>query len=263
MAAGLPASALLGGPSFPTTVADRVDKRYTAPGPRPAGIKATLDGIWVSDAETSKVYLMQYGSGAVKREVDIPASGLTCLTVDAIGIFVGADNGRRIIRMELEPKEKIPDEPQEYVKKAEWDTPGAGEVKWRNGAVVETMGVQGFIWRRGELFLAVPPAAAIHVFRPQDSSVVRTLQAPGIRPLGLAWDPDGNFWCADGNSRSFFKMDPISGKIIKQHMLPFNAPEEGGKIVVPYGLTIWQRMLYFCSPENGSIYRTPLVNRMS
>jgi hypothetical protein len=123
--------------------------------------------------------------------------------------------------------------------------------------------VQGFAWIRGELYCATPATAKITVVKGQDGSVLRELAAPGIRPQGCVIAPDGFLWCTDANSRSFFKMDTAGGKVIKQHMLPFDGPEKDGKIITPHGLTIWQRMLYFCSPHTSEIYRTPLVNRMS
>ncbi len=262
LAAGAPASTLLAQSTFPTTVADRVDRRYEAPVSRPMGIKATRDGIWLVDGETANAYLMSF-QGQIKAEIQTGTVRPTAIESDEVGVWIAGEEGKKLIRIEfLDEGGKVDFElaRQKYV----FDAPGVGIPKWGlPGEYMRDIGVQGLAWIRGELYCAVPAAARIIVVRGQDGSVLRELAAPGIRPQGCVIDPDGFLWCADGNSRSFFKMDAASGKIIKQHMLPFDTPEKDGKIIVPHGLTIWQRMLYFCSPYTGEIYRTPLVNRMS
>ncbi len=248
---GMAARGLFGGASFTTTVADRVERYCAAPGPRPTGIKATRHGIWVVDGETAKAYLLHFG-GAVNEEMEIKAPHPTAIEVDEVGLWIAVEGGKKLIRIELETGEKT----------REFDLPGGGPPKWRlpGGGAVE-IGIHGFGWHNGELFAACPAMATIYVVKSRDGSILRSLAAPGLRPQGLAWDRDGHLWCAEADSRSFFKMDPANGKIVKQHMLPFSSPEVNGEVIVPHGMTIWQRMIYFCSPETGEIYRTPLISR--
>lgn len=254
LAAGLPGPFLRGAASFPTTVADRVDRRYKTTGARPNGLQATRDGIWILDAETGVASLVHYLTGEADKEIPTPAVYGSGITFDGLSIWVSSANNRKLIRVDVETGEV----------QTEYEVPGAGPVKWRAAPDEPAeIGGCGIEWRSGELFVSVPPAAAVQVIKAQDGSLLRSLPAPGIRPHGLGWDPDGSLWCTDCNSRSFFKMDPASGKILKQHMLPFASPEVGGKVVVPHGMSIWQRMIYFCSPDTGELYRTPLINRMS
>lgn len=262
LAGAVPAVRLLAGDLFPSTVADRVDRRYETPGPRPTGLKATRDGLWILDQATASAYLVHFATGQVKIEIETGTTRPTAIETDEVGMWIAADDGRKMVRLDFVEDEDGKVKKDEVVHKGEFGVPGAGSVKWPySGGPADPIGAQGLAWRRGELYVAVPPAAAIHVLK-QDGTVLRTLPAPGVRPQGLAWDPDGNLWCADGFSRSFFKLDPATGKIIKQHFLPFAKPEVNGKVVIPQGLTIWQRMIYFCSRETGELYRTPLVNRM-
>lgn len=251
-----------GSTTFPTTVADRVELRYKTPGPRPSGVKATRDGLWILDQATAKAYLCEFATGLVKLELETGLSRPAALESDEVGLWIAAEDGRAMVRLDFVQTEDGKIEMDKIRRKTEFAVPGFGPPKWgRAREAMDPIGAQGVAWRRGELFLAVPAAAAIHVLK-QDGSPIRSLDAPGLRPQGLAWDPDGTLWCTDGNSRSFFKMDPAQGTILKQHMLPFAAPEVDGKAITPYGLTIWQRMIYFCSRETGELYRTPLVNRM-
>jgi hypothetical protein len=239
--------------AFPTTIADRVDPRSKTPGPRPVGIHATRDGFWILDAETAKVYLLGFEDNQVTREIAVPAAAPAGVALDGVSAWVLVEEGRKLIQIELETE----------ARKAEYLVQGAGPLKYGPvGAGPAGLGAQGIAWQRGELYLAVPAAAKIHVLRAQDGAPLRSLPSPGVRPQGLAWDTDGTLWCADGNSRSFFKLDPANGRIIKQHLLPFAAPEAGEKVILPRGMTIWQRMIYFCSTETAEIWRTPLVNRL-
>ncbi len=261
LAGSAPSWPTLAGALFPTTVADRVDRRWEAPCSRPTGIKASRDGIWLVDRETAKVFLMSY-TGAVKAEIDTKTTQPTAIETDQVGIWVAGENGQRLIRIEfLDEQEKI--DYTRPLRKAEFDAPGVGVVKYgAPGEYMRVTGVHGLAWVRGELYAASPAEVRIYVVKGQDGSVVRSLPAPGPRPQGLVFTPDGALWCADGNSRSFFKLDAASGHVIKQHMLPQSEPMVEGKLVVPHGLTYWQRMLYFCSTQTGEIYRTPLINRL-
>lgn len=251
----------LGGAIFPTTVADRVDRRWDAPCARPTGIKATREGIWLVDRETAKVFLMGY-TGTIKAEIPTETTHPTAIETDQIGIWVAGEEGQRLIRIEFLDEENKVDYTRP-LRKADFEAPGIGVVKYgAPGEYMRPTGVQGLAWVRGELYATSPADALIYVIKGQDGSVVRSMPAPGSCPQGLVFEPDGTLWCADGNSRSFFKLDAASGVVIKQHMLPVAQPEVEGKLVVPHGLTYWQRMLYFCSTHTGEIYRTPLVNRL-
>jgi sugar lactone lactonase YvrE len=250
----LPAWPLLGAASFPTTVADRVDRLFRTPGPRPNGLQATREGLWILDEQTNRASLVEYGSGRIKHELETPAERGSGITFDGLSLWIASTHNRKLIKIDAETGEL----------QAEFDTPGSGVLKWGelNPNAVAT-GADGVEWRRGDIFLAVPPAARIFIVKPRDGSAVRSIPSPGIRPHGLGWDPDGSLWCADSGCRAFYKLEAASGKVIKQHLLPFAKPEVNGKVLVPHGMSIWRRYIYFCVAETAEVYRTPLVSRMS
>mgnify|MGYP005845304009 CR=1 FL=1 len=249
---GLPAWPLLGAASFPTTVADRVDRLYKTPGPHPNGLQVTKDGLWILDQQTNKVSLVEIDSGRVIRELETPADRASGITMEGTSLWIASTYNRKLIKIDAETGQL----------QTEYDSPGSGVVKWGNPSpnAVSTGG-HGLEWKGGELYLSVPPAVKIFVLRSRDASVIRSFPSPGIRPHGLGWDPDGALWCAESNYRAFFKLDPASGRVIKQHLLPFDSPEVEGKVVVPHGMTIFQRHVYFCVAETAEVYRTPLVGR--
>ena len=71
----------------------------------------------------------------------------------------------------------------------------------------------------------------------------------------MGWDPDGALWCAETNLRSFFKMSPKSGRILRQLMLPFTEPHAEGVVLAPHGMTIWRKEIWFSVAETGEVYR--------
>jgi streptogramin lyase len=104
----------------------------------------------------------------------------------------------------------------------------------------------------------VPPAVTIFGVGADSGETRRSFQAPGVRPHGLGWDPDGSLWCAESNYRSFFKMSPKNGAILKQVLLPATSPEKDGSVLVPHGMTVWDKHLWFSVAETGEVYRLPL-----
>jgi sugar lactone lactonase YvrE len=99
----------------------------------------------------------------------------------------------------------------------------------------------------------------IYVVNPEDGAVLRSFPAPGVRPHGIGWDPDGALWCAESIYRSFFKMDAATGRILRQATLPPTEPQVDGIVLVPHGMTIWQRQIWFSVAETGEVYHTPLA----
>jgi DNA-binding beta-propeller fold protein YncE len=141
----------------------------------------------------------------------------------------------------------------------QFPSPGAGLVRWGpRGDHPQPTGAHGLEWRRGELWVANPPSVTIYVVNPDNGNVVRSFPAPGVRPHGIGWDPDGALWCAESIYRSFFKMDAASGRILRQVTLPPTQPEADGIVLVPHGMTVWQGEFWFSVAETGEVYRTAL-----
>jgi streptogramin lyase len=140
-----------------------------------------------------------------------------------------------------------------------FQSPGTGVVKWGpKSAHPHPTGAHGLEWRDGELYVANPPSATIYVVSPVDGTVLRSYPAPGVRPHGIGWDPDGSLWCTESIYRSFFKMDRKNGRISKQVMLPPLEPEVEGIVQVPHGMTVWNREFWFSVAETGEVYRMTL-----
>ncbi len=250
-AAGMPAvHAGLPAANFPTTVASRVERVFRSPGANPNGLQATREGLWVLDQGTNQAALLRYDDGGVIRQLATETDRGSGITFDGAALWIASTYIRLLVKVDAQSGKTLRQLP----------SPGSGVVKWgpRSGTPRAT-GAHGLEWRRGELWVAAPPAVTIFVVNPEDGAVLRSFPAPGVRPHGIAWDPDGSLWCAESIYRSFFKMDPKSGRILKQLMLPPAAPEVDGLVVVPHGMTIWNRQVWFSVAETGEIYRLPLA----
>ncbi len=237
--------------TFPTIIAPRVERGFRTPGSHPNGLQAAKEGLWILDQGTNRVALVRYDDGGVIREFATETDRGSGITFDGSALWIASTYNRLLVKVDAQTGKTL----------QQFPSPGSGLVKWgpRSAHPRET-GAHGLEWLRGELWVAVPPSVSIYVVNPEDGSVVRSFPAPGVRPHGIGWDPDGSLWCAESIYRSFFKMDPKTGKILKQVMLPPTAPEVDGLVVVPHGMTIWNRQFWFSVAETGEVYRVPLPN---
>lgn len=233
--------------TFPTVVASRVEFAFRTPGPQPNGLQAVREGLWILDQKTSRASLVSF-DGRLLREIETESDRGSGITFDGEALWIASTYNSLLLRVDPGSGKTLKKLP----------TPGAGVVKWGiRGPNSPVTGAHGLESRRNELWVAVPPAVAIYVLNPEDGSVLRSLPAPGVRPHGLGWDPDGALWCAESNYRSFFKIAPASGRILRQILLPAREPEVNGSVVVPHGMTVWNRQIWFCVAETGEVYRLP------
>jgi DNA-binding beta-propeller fold protein YncE len=247
--AGLPHGSAASEIGFPTIYAVGLELAFRTPGPQPNGLQATREGLWVLDQETNRATLVRYQGGQVIREVQTESDRGSGITFDGSALWIASTYNRLLLKVDAQNGKTL----------KQFPTPGAGVVKWGpRSDHPEATGAHGLEYSHGELWAAVPPAATVYVINPADGMVLRSFPAPGVRPHGIGWGSDGSLWCTESNYRSFFKMSPTNGKILKQVMLPPTTPEVKGLVVVPHGMTIWERQIWFCSAETAEVYRFPI-----
>jgi len=232
--------------SFPTTIVSEVERAFRAPGSQPNGLQATGEGLWILDQGTNRVALLRYQDGRVIRQFDTETDRGSGITFDGSALWIASTYNRLLVKVDSQSGKTLQKLP----------SPGSGVVKWgpRSDHPTPT-GAHGMEFLRGELWVAVPPSATIYVMNPKDAGILRSFPAPGVRPHGIGWDPDGSLWCAESNYRSFFKMSPQTGQILKQLLLPPASPEVDGLVVAPHGTTVWEKQIWFCVAETGEVYR--------
>lgn len=235
--------------TFPTQIAARIEFAFKTPGSAPNGLQATSEGLWILDQATNRVALVRYEDGRVLRQFDTETDRGSGITFDGSALWIASTYNRLLVRVDAQTGRTL----------KKFPSPGSGVVKWGpRSAHPEPTGAHGLEWRRGELWVAVPPAMRIFVVNPEDGNPQRSFPAPGVRPHGIGWDPDGSLWCAESIYRSFFKMDPASGRILSQVILPPEEPLVGGVVQVPHGMTVWKGNFWFSVAETGEVYRVPL-----
>ena len=237
------------GNQLPHQIASRVQRAFHTPESTPNGLQATSEGLWILDQGTNRVALVRYEDGSVIRQFDTETDRGSGITFDGTALWIASTYNRLLVRVDAQTGKTL----------KKFDSPGSGLVKWGpRDAHPHPTGAHGLEWRRGELWVAVPPAVRIYLVNPRDGEPQRYFPAPGVRPHGIGWDPDGSLWCAESIYRSFFKMDLATGKILHQVLLPATAPEVGGVVQVPHGMTVWKGEFWFCVAETGEVYRVPL-----
>ena len=245
----LPLRALIAATSFPAQIASRVTRAFSTPGKAPNGLQATSEGLWVLDQATNRAALVHFDDGRVIRQFDTETDRGSGITFDGEALWIASTYNRLLVRLDAKTGRTIKKMP----------SPGSGLVKWGPRAThPEATGAHGLEWRHGELWVAVPPAVRIFLLNPEDGKEQRGFPAPGVRPHGIGWDPDGSLWVTESIYRSFFKMDPASGKILMQLMLPPEDPLREGVVLQPHGMTVWNREIWFSVAETGEVYRVPL-----
>ncbi len=266
VAAAVPAAnaaAVIDTQRTPTRKTGKVETVYKSPGPKPNGLQATADGLWIMDQGDNKIYLVRYEDGKVLRALDTEADKASGITFDGEAIWMASTYSREIIRADAKTGKTI----------VKYFTPGAGIIYNMSGdpagrsspllakqaaapaqsaakkgggfqqgklmgAAAPGTGAHGLEWRDGKLWMAVPPSRMIYRVNPKEWIIEKRFSTAGNRPHGIGWE--GKYlWCADSNLNAFFKHDPESGDIVEKIQLAESDP-------LPHGMTIWQGWMWYC-----------------
>jgi len=229
----------------------KVETVFKSPGPKPNGLQATAEGLWILDQGDNRAYLVDYKDGRVLRALDTDSKAGSGITFDGEAIWIASTYSREIIRADARTGKTL----------AKYDTPGAGVVKWtdkearrsplappaqprpageakKGSGQRQATGAHGLEWRDGKLWISCPPAMKIYRMNPPAWKVEFEFPTAGNRPHGIGWDGDF-LWCADSNLNGFFKHDPKTGRILEKIQLADRDP-------LPHGMTIWQGWMWYC-----------------
>src|SRR6266513_319256 len=138
--------------TFPTQIAARVEFAFKTPGSTPNGLQATNEGLWILDQATNRVALVRYEDGRVLRQFDTETDRGSGITFDGSALWIASTYNRLLVRVDAQTGRTLKTLP----------SPGSGVVKWGpRSAHPQPTGAHGLEWRRGELWVAVPPAVRI------------------------------------------------------------------------------------------------------
>ena len=254
---------------IPTRRVGKVETVFKSPGPKPNGLQATQDGLWIMDqGDGNRVYLVSYAEGKVLREFATEADRASGITFDGEALWLASTYSRELIRADARTGKTI----------RKYFTPGAGVIYrmtgdspgrssplvarqpgsgpapkpgraqpsqvggFQQGQVLggraTGTGAHGLEWRDGKLWVTVPPSRMIYRLDPKEWIVEQQFPTAGNRPHGIGWEGKW-LWCADSNLNAFFKHDPATGEIVEKIQLAGGDP-------LPHGMTIWQGMMWYC-----------------
>ena len=247
-----------------TRKAGKVETVFKSPGPKPNGLQATPDGLWIMDQGNNHVYLVSYEDGKVIRDLPTDADKASGITFDGKALWLASTYSRELIHADAETGRTI----------KKYFTPGAGVIYRKTGDVpgrsspllkppprpapapsgaqrLNTVGTgaHGLEWRDGKLWVAVPPSRMVYRMDPVNWVVEHNFSTIGNRPHGIGWQ--GRFlWVTDSNLNAFHKHDPKTGAIVEKIQLADSDP-------LPHGMTIWKDHLWYCD-DVGIVCRLKL-----
>ncbi|MBI3209462.1 MAG: hypothetical protein HYZ37_11260 [Candidatus Solibacter usitatus] len=228
----------------------KVIQTYKSPGPKPNGLQATRDGLWILDQGDNRAYLVDYDSGKVLRALETESKAGSGITFDGEAIWIASTYSREIIRADARTGKTI----------AKYASPGSGVVAWTAGrasplapkpaapradappkkapGAKQATGAHGLEWKDGKLWISNPPSQKIYRVDPKSWKPELEFATAGDRPHGLGWEGDW-LWCVDSNLNGFYKYDTKVGKIHECIQLSDADP-------LPHGMSIWQGWMWYC-----------------
>jgi sugar lactone lactonase YvrE len=255
----------------------KVETVFKSPGPKPNGLQATTDGLWIMDQGNNKVYLVAYADGTVLREFGTEANAASGITFDGEALWLASTYSRELIRCSATTGKTIskhftpgagiiyrmtgdpagrssplapPPQPRpEGQRRTERQQVGGFQMGQVQGAAAPGTGGHGLEWRDSKLWVAVPPSRTVYRINPQTWVVEKQWPSAGNRPHGIGWE--GKYlWVTDSNYNAFHKHDPETGDILEKIQLADSDP-------LPHGMTIWQSMMWYCD-DVGVVCRLKL-----
>ena len=219
-----------------------VEIAFKSPGPRPNGLQATPEGLWIIDQSPgSRAYLVRYADGQVIRSFDTDTVRPSGLTFDGQALWIGSTFSYENVRcdattgavLERRPTPgcttyQMADDPaprrSPLARPAAPAPPPATPAaplppRLTQAPHLRFQGAHGQEWRDGKLWTTSTSSRSIYRIDPQRWVVEGVLSAPGPRPHGLAWE--GRYlWHNDGDLNAFFKFDVDTGAIVERSNLP-------------------------------------------
>ena len=253
--------------SIRTRKVGKVETVFKSPGPKPNGLQATPDGLWIMDQGDNHVYLVSYEDGRVIRDLPTEADKASGITFDGKALWLASTYSRELIHADAKTGKTI----------KKYFTPGAGVIYKKTGDApgrrsplikdepapsgpaparewpwqpnTAGTGAHGMEWRDGKLWVTVPPSRMVYRMDAENWVVEHSFSTIANRPHGIGWE--GRFlWVTDSNLNAFFKHDSETGVIVEKIQLAESDP-------LPHGMTIWKGMLWYCD-DVGIVCRMKL-----
>lgn len=236
----------------------KVETVFDSPGPKPNGLQATDDGLWILDQGDNRAYLVSYDTGKVLRTLETDTEAGSGITFDGSALWTASTYSREILKIDAQSGRTL----------RRLKSPGSGIVKWTTSrrsplappakpaaqavapATRRATGAHGMEWRDRKLWVSVPPSQTIYRIDPEEFVVEKEFPTAGDRPHGLGWQ--GRWlWCAESNDNAFYRFDPETGVADAKIQLADTDP-------LPHGMTIRDGWMWYCD-DVGVVCRLRLA----
>jgi streptogramin lyase len=237
LVAGLAASRVVegqegGAAKAPPTRPAKVERLFKAPDIHPNALEATPEGLWIGDQVSEKVFLVDWKTGKVQKELQTESHNTSGLAIGGGYMWLGANGG---------VSGRRPPRPQ--------DKP-YGEVVQADLKTGKTIKIHPLIWGGGvhgityvpqteTLWVTALSIQAVAEMDPKDFHPLRMRPATGDRPHGLDWD-NGALWVLIAGDHLVKKIDPESGKVLEIITISRTADPD------PHGMCIHEGYMYYC-----------------
>jgi streptogramin lyase len=172
-------------------IADTI-QMFMAPGPKPNGLQAADDGLWIIDQGDEHIYKVDWKTG--ETLVDAPTESVTPsgITIGDELVWIASTGSNEIIAVD----------PITGKTAQKYESPGAGVSATHEhrgpGEPRPETGDHGLEWKDGHIYIASPPSQYVHVMDVSTWKEVHRFKAPGYRVHGIAWaKEEGTMWTAD------------------------------------------------------------------
>lgn len=235
-----------------------VTTMFDSPGPKPNGLQAADEGLWILDQGDNRAYLVDYDDGKVIRQIETETKAGSGITFDGRALWTASTYSREILKIDPRTGQTL----------ARFDSPGSGVVGWtqsrrsplapplkptaiagRSPAQRNATGAHGMEWRAGKLWVSVPPARMIYRIDPAQFQIEKQFPTAGDRPHGLGWEGKW-LWCVESNDNAIYRFDPETGETSAKIQLADTDP-------LPHGMTIRDGRMWYCD-DVGVVCRLSL-----
>ena len=202
-----------------------------SPGPKPNGLQASKEGLWVIDQGDSRVHLLDWSTGSILKEIHTDTDRSSGITIDNEGnIWIASTYNCKIYKISQDSGKTI----------EIYDSPGAGINATRESIEnSEKTGDHGLEWKNGKLYIASPPSQYIHEMDSKNWIELNRTKVPGFRVHGIAWaEEEGTIWAA-GTAMGVVSRIRLSDSRIYD---VFRVPDA----VEVHGMTIKDNVLWYC-----------------
>ena len=215
----------------------KIEDMWLTPCPRPNGLQAADDGLWVISADDeSRLQKLDYDTGEAMVDVPTETYKSSGLTAGGGAVWVASTHNSRLYRLR-----------EDGVSLGFHEPPGTG-VRDPRDSGPDYNRPHGMEWVDGKIWVAMKPALRIYLMDAETLAAERSIPTPGAAPHGIAWDGE-TIWCADRAMGKIHRLDPANGDVLDE--IEVRAPEL-------HGLTMHDGALIFCCDPSRRVCRVEI-----